>query len=355
MNKTTIFFAVLLASLLAGCEVSNLGLKIAEVALEKRMGLDSRDNLQDGLHVALCGAGSPMPDPERTGPCVAVMAGDTLVVVDAGSGSSRTLTNMAIPQGDIDAQLLTHFHSDHIDGLGELAMQRWVTAANTSPLPVIGPIGTRNIVAGFNLAYRADGLYRNAHHTDMVAPLSGAGMTANEFKVPEDGKMLTVYEKDGLTVKAFRVSHHPVEPAVGYRFDYKGRSAVISGDTSKSVNVEMAAKGADLLLHEALSKELVGLMEKTARKKNLPIIAKIAYDITDYHTTPVEAAETASAANVGHLMYYHVVPALPAPGMASTFLKGTADTFSGPITLGVDGSMISLPANSDDIIESNLL
>jgi ribonuclease Z len=284
-----------------------------------------------------------------------IIAGNTLVTIDAGSGSTTNLLDMQIPVGNISAQLLTHFHSDHIDSLGKLGMMRWVNAANTSPLPVIGPEGTKKVVDGFNLAYAADTQYRHDHHTDLVAPKSGAGLIATEFAAPKQGVMLTVFKQNGLTVKAFLVDHKPIHPAVGYHFEYKGRTAVISGDTSKSKNVEMAAKNVDLLVHEALSNELINLIQVTAANKKMPILAKVMFDIPDYHTSPIEAAQVAAAANARHLMYYHIVPALPAPGMEALFLKGTDDAYQGPITLGEDGSVISLPANSDKILEDNWL
>ena len=78
-----------------------------------------------------------------SGPCVAVRAGKLHLVIDAGSGGARNLTRMRFPMGEIDALLLTHFHSDHIDGMGELAMLRWVNAANTTQLPVLGPVRAR--------------------------------------------------------------------------------------------------------------------------------------------------------------------------------------------------------------------
>jgi len=328
---------------------------LIERVAEQRLGKSIVPDLDDGLHVILCGAGGPMPDPKRSGPCVAVIAGDTVITVDAGTGGSRNLGAMQVPMGEISAQLLTHFHSDHIDGLGEMAMMRWVNAANTSPMPVIGPIGTATVVDGFNRSYSFDAQYRHAHHSDLVAPLSGTGMVAQEFTPPADGERVTVFEKDGLSISAFTVDHEPVHPAVGYRFDYKGRSLVISGDTAKSANLEAMSQGVDLLIHEALNRELIGIMERTAKKTGNAIIEKIMFDITDYHASPVEVAEIATGAKVGHLMYYHVVPALIAPGMASAYLEGVSDVYEGDITLGQDGSMISLPANSEAIESNNLL
>jgi len=356
MFKYLTFFSVISSIfLLNGCSPSSMGSFIMEKALDARIGQSMTDDLEDGLHVILCGAGGPLPDPKRSGPCVAVVAGETLVTIDAGTGGTRNLAAMQFPLGNINAQFLTHFHSDHIDGLGEMAMMRWVNAANISPLPVYGPEGVENIVKGFNLSYGADAQYRHAHHTDLVAPLSGKGMAAHPFEVPADGELLTVFEHQGLKVSAFTVDHEPVHPAVGYRFDYKGRSVVISGDTAKSANLEKLSAGVDLLVHEALSREMVGIMNAAAKKHNVPILEKITADIIDYHASPVEAAETAQAAKVGHLMYYHIVPALVAPGMESLYLKGVDDTYDGPITLGKDGSMISLQANAKTIISDEQL
>ncbi len=349
------FLVISLITLLNGCSPSSMGSFIMEKAADARVGQSLTDDLGDGLHVILCGAGGPLPDPKRSGPCVAVIAGETLVTIDAGTGGTRNLAAMQFPLGNINAQFLTHFHSDHIDGLGEMAMMRWVNAANTSPLPVYGPQGVENIVKGFNLSYGADAQYRHAHHTDLVAPLSGKGMVAHPFSVPADGELLTVFEQNGLKISAFTVDHEPVHPAVGYRFDYKGRSVVISGDTAKSANLEKLSAGVDLLVHEALNREMVGIMNAAAKKNNVPILEKITVDIIDYHASPVEAAETAQAAKVGHLMYYHIVPALVAPGMESLYLKGVSDTYDGPVTLGQDGSMISLPANNQAIISDELL
>lgn len=328
---------------------------LIELASEQRMGKSMVADLNDGLHVILCGAGGPMPDPKRSGPCVAVIAGDTVITVDAGSGGTRNLVSMQVPMGEISAQLLTHFHSDHIDGLGEMAMMRWVSTANTSPMTVIGPLGTATVVEGFNRSYSFDAQYRHAHHSDLVAPLSGTGMVAQEFTPPADGERVTIFEKDGLSISAFAVNHEPVHPAVGYRFDYKGRSVVISGDTAKSANLEAMSQDVDLLVHEALNRELIGIMERAAKKTGNASIEKAMSDITDYHASPVEVAEIATGAKVGHLMYYHVVPALPAPGMEAVYLDAVSDVYKGDITLGEDGSMISLPADSKAIESNNLL
>lgn len=352
MRRLLVGVLVVVALLLAAAIAFRgpISLRLMRSVAEARLAANPLTSLEDGIHVILCGAGGPLPDPERSGPCVAVIAGDTFLVVDAGGSAGRNVAWLQLPAGEIDATLLTHFHSDHIDGLGELALQRWVNAANTESMPVIGPEGVEEVVAGFNRAYQADFGYRTAHHGEDVAPTSGAGTVARPFSVPEPGEFVTVWDQDGMRVTAFRVEHDPVDPAVGYRFDYKGRSVVVSGDTKRSDAVLKAAKGVDLLVHEALSARLVMLMNEAATAAKRPGIAKITHDILDYHTTPVEAAEVAEEAGAGHLLYYHIVPPLLAPGLDVVFLEGVSDAYSGGVTLGVDGSTVSLPAGSSEIV-----
>ena len=241
-----------------------VALWVMERGIARTLAVDPIDALPDGLHVLLCGAGGPLPDLQRSGPCVAVIAGRTVVVVDAGTGGARTLQRLGFSRGQVEAVFLTHFHSDHIDGLGEMALLRWTGGAHTAPLPVHGPDGVAEVVEGFNRAYAQDAASRTAHHGAAVAPPSGAGLTANAFALPADGTAPVVWESTGLRVTAFAVDHGPVRPAVGYRFEYGGRSVVVSGDTTKSANLIAQAKGVDLLVHEALSTVLVTRLNEAA-------------------------------------------------------------------------------------------
>jgi ribonuclease Z len=116
-----------------------LGLMLTKLYVERSFRRQLLASLPDGLHAGLCGSGSPLPDPTRAGPCVFVIAGKRVYVVDAGEGSPRKLALMGLSPGLIDTILLTHFHSDHIGGLGEMMLQRWASASHTDPVAVIGP------------------------------------------------------------------------------------------------------------------------------------------------------------------------------------------------------------------------
>lgn len=313
---------------------------------------DAIAELPDGLTVALCGAGGPLPDPKRSGPCVAVVAGTHLFEVDAGSSAGRNMTRLGFAPGRIDALFLTHFHSDHIDGLGELTVLRWAGGAHADPLPVIGPTGVEQVVAGFNTAYTLDARYRVAHHGETVVPAGGQGGVARPFDAPQDGVGAVVWSADGLTVTALKVHHDPVVPAVGYKFEYGGRTVLISGDTAKSANLEHFARNVDLLVHEGLAGELVGIVGAAAASAGRENVAKIMSDILSYHTAPIEVAQIAAAAQVRHLLFYHVLPPLVVPGSEAAFLRGVDAIYHGGVTLGRDGTQITLPRDSTDVVVS---
>ena len=164
MKKLIIALVIIaLLGVVAYSQRARIAERVMVVGLEARMGSNIIDTFEDGLHLTLCGAGGPMPAPNASGPCVAVVAGERLFIVDAGTDGVRNLGRMGFPIGSIEAVFITHFHSDHIDGLGELATIRWVSAGNDEPLPVYGPEGVSKVANGFNAAYEQDFGYRHAH------------------------------------------------------------------------------------------------------------------------------------------------------------------------------------------------
>jgi ribonuclease Z len=317
------------------------------------MGPDAVSALPDGLHVGLCGSGSPLPDPTRAGPCTVVVAGRDLFVIDSGSGSTKTLLLMNLPPPRVTAAFLTHFHSDHIADLGELMLQHWAGGAALKPLPIYGPPGVDRVVAGFEAAYALDEGYRIAHHGPKVVPTSGFGATARTFAISPLGPDVVVFRGPDLTVTAFPVDHGPVKPAVGYLFVYKGRRAVVSGDTAASPRLEEEARDADVLVHEGLAPNLVALQRDAALHHGRWNIAAILHDILSYHTTPEEAAAIAQRAHVRMLLFTHVIPPLPTPALNGPFLGRAPQVYKGLIRVGRDGDFISLPAGSAAIEQTN--
>jgi ribonuclease Z len=309
---------------------------------------------EDGLHVVLCGTGSPLPDANRAGPCTAVLAGGMMFVVDSGPGSTENLTIDRMPWAQLRGVLLTHFHSDHIGELGELNMQSWAGGGRTESLRVYGPPGVQRVVDGFSAAYALDTEYRVAHHgADVVAP-EGGEMLAVTFDPPADGSAVTVLEQGDLRISAVSVDHRPIVPAVGYRFDYKGRSVVISGDTVASENLVRLATSADMLIHEVLVMEVLKTLSGVAADAGNRRISKIAMDVTDYHTSPGQAVDVAKQAGVDTIVFSHMVPPLPGIISDSIFMRGVDDEGKVNVVLGEDHMHFTLPAGGSEIRQDSL-
>src|SRR6516225_2577683 len=238
--------------------------------------------LSDGaLHVWFCGTGSPQVERDRAQSCTAILAGGSFLVFDTGAGSGLKADLGNLPLANLEAVFFTHLHSDHITDLPVFMNHSW-RYGRQQPLNVFGPTGTAAVVEGFNQAIGPDVGYRSQNEVSQASPAAEAQPTATSglvaaqaaglsprtyanaaFAVGHDASVegtdrVLVYEsKSGVRVFAFLVEHEPVEPAFGYRVEYKGRVVVISGDTRKTETVARHAQGADLLIHEAYNKDIV--------------------------------------------------------------------------------------------------
>lgn len=301
------------------------------------------------LAVLLVGTGTPLPDKARASPSTMIAAGEHLYLVDTGTDSARNLQLFKVPMNKIDAILITHLHSDHIGGMPEIRLQTWVMGRKT-PLRVYGPPGIERVVAGFNEAYAIDDGYRTKHHGAAMLPPGGALLEAVPIVIPQGSTTAPVFMANGLRVTAIRVTHHPADPAYGYRFDYVGRSVTISGDTSYDENLARAAKNTDVLVHEGLQPEMVGIMEQAMLASNRPRPAKIMHDIPGYHTAPVDAAKVANLANAKLLLFTHLLPIVPDNAIfIRVFLKGVDDVRPDGVRVGHDGTIVRLPKGSDEL------
>ncbi|SEQ90644.1 ribonuclease Z [Solimonas aquatica] len=298
--------------------------------------------LDDGrLHVLLCGTAAALPDPDRAGPCTAVLAGGQFILIDAGPGSWRVLDGLNLPLSRLSSVLITHLHSDHIGELGEAIEQSWI-AGRKQPLDVYGPPGIEDVLQGFAQVYAHDVGYRVAHHGETYMPGAAAPARAHPLAPPQGTQAQRVFSAGDLEVSVFAVDHAPVDHAYGYRIRYRGRTVVISGDTRPAESVRVNARNADLLLHEALSTRFTERAVQRAAALGQARTAKLAHDVGDYHTTPLQAAQLAQAAGVKELVLTHIFPPLPNALARHLFLEGTREVYSGKLLLGEDGMRFDL-------------
>lgn len=275
------------------------------------------------FRVTLLGTGVPIPSPVRFGPSTLVEAGDQKLLIDAGRGATIRLFQLNVPIGRIDALLLTHYHSDHTSGIPDVWLTGWLEShfgTRKTPFRVIGPTGAKTLMDNLERAYALDIKIRIA---DEKLPPEGVATSVTEYN--RDG---VVYMKNGVKVIAFEVDHGDViKPAYGYRIEYGGRVAVISGDTRYNQNVIKYGAGADLLVHEVAA----------AR----PELVKEAYvqRIIGHHVTPREAGMVFALTKPKLAAFTHVVQLasdrIPPPTL-DEMVAETRQTYDGPLEVGDD-------------------
>jgi ribonuclease Z len=158
-----------------------------------------------------------------------------------------------------------------------------------------------------------------------------------------------VLEEGGLRITAIEVDHAPIEPAHAYRFDYKGRSVVITGDLKFHPPLARAAAGADLMVSEAIARSMTRALGKGAKSAGRDRTAAIMHDIEDYHITPEQAAQIANEARVKLLVFYHLLPAPDGILPRRLFAQGVDSIRRGDWTMADDGSLYTLPIGSTGI------
>jgi ribonuclease Z len=189
--------------------------------------------------------------------------------------------------------LLTHLHSDHITGLADVLWAGWIMSWWQAPPPIYGPPGTVEFVAGLERAYRYDlGVRRALDRRD------NPWVTPPVTEV-DDGWAL---ETPDARLGAFRVDHHPVDQAFGFRLDGERGSIAFSGDTRPLPSLAEACRGVDILVHEAYAGRMAGESAAAA----LPAPGR-RRGVASYHTSSYEVGRIAAAAETPHLVLNHLL------------------------------------------------
>lgn len=256
------------------------------------------------------GTGSPLPDPNRAGPATLVRAGTATFLVDCGRGVLMRAAAVGATAGNLTALLLTHLHSDHITDLNDVITTRWVTSFEPSPLRVVGPPGTREVVEGILASLSHDIGYRLAHHADLNWPPPVDVIELTEGSVHDDG---------GVRAVAAPTDHRPVTPSVGYRIEADDKAVVVSGDTVPCTGLDSLCAGADTLVSTVIRADVLRASG----------VARLV-DVCDYHSSVEQAADTAQRAGLRTLALTHYVPP-PPPGSLDEWRALAAAVFSGTV------------------------
>ena len=292
----------------------------------------------ESLRVYVCGSASPLGMGQAQA-CIAVVTPEHFFLIDSGAGSTDNIGRLGLPTSELDGLLLTHFHSDHIAEIYEINLSSWVQG-RPQPLTIYGPQGVAEVTNGVNATYRQDRIYRTGHHGEDLLP-PALGVLAHKTIVPG-----IILDDGDLKITAYIASHPPIHPAVGYRFDYRGRSVVISGDSNVTDETLKIVDGADLLLHDALSLPTVTALSEALGAVGQSRQSKIVSDVMDYHASTDSLIVLAEQSNVDMVAFYHLVPVPPNSVVEDIFMRGAPDNF----LLTEDLVWFDLPIDSDDII-----
>lgn len=264
--------------------------------------------------------GSPMPTSS-----LLALAGQW-AVVDCGLGVTKGLVDQGIALKDLSLIIITHLHSDHYLELGPLIHTAW-TAGLKTPVRVWGPSGLQRYWHGFLLSMEADIATRieDEGRPDLAALVS--------FQIVTAGAEIA---EGRWTILAQPSIHPPLSESWSYSFRGGNKHVVFSGDTAHNPALAGFARGADLLIHEAMLPEGLEALQRRIGNGD----ARLMQHWRRAHTLAEDAARTASAAGVKALALHHLIPSDDPAFVPADWHRAVSSHWSGPLHVGHDGLRI---------------
>lgn len=266
--------------------------------------------------------GGPRPKKENNATSQVIVINDLLYVVDCGDGVARQLTLAGLSLDKLRHVFITHHHSDHNADYGNLLLLSWASGLRTR-VDTWGPPPIEHITR----------LFFEMSATDIDVRIADEGRVplvplihTHEFREPG-----VILRDANVRVTCALAIHPLMEPAFAYRFDSADRSIVISGDTARSENLVQLARGADVLVHEALFLPAVDRL--VARVPNATTLKR---HLLASHTSAEDCGRVAAAAGVKKLVLSHFVPPDDPLVTEQMWIDAARRYFSGEIVAGRD-------------------
>jgi ribonuclease BN (tRNA processing enzyme) len=264
-----------------------------------------------------------MPSPSAN----LIVYNDVPYIIDTGYGVSFKLVDSKFPLASLRYIFITHHHSDHNAEFGLLLNNAWAIGLRT-PVDAYGPAGMKRLADGFWDAYKFDIETRMA---DEGRPDLRKLVVVHEYS---EGQVMATGD---VKVTALRNVHPPITESYALKFEFPGRTIVFSGDTAYHPPLAAFAKGADILVHEAM---LGPAMEFIVRAN--PNAATILSHLKASHRLVADVGRIATEAEVKTLVLSHLVPA-DAPNVTEqNWIDGVRTTYKGKLIVGRDLMEIKL-------------
>ena len=281
-------------------------------------------------YVALLGTkGGPAIRPGSSMPTSSLYAlNGQKIIVDCGLGVTKGLVDQGMQLKDLSLIIISHLHSDHYLELGPLLHTAWTAGLKTN-VDIYGPPGLDMYWEGFCSSVKAD--------IDLRIEDEGR---------PDMRELITIHaidaglvlSRDGVTVSAIRNQHPPLVDTFALSFKTDEVHVVFSGDTAPIKALENFARGADLLIHEAmLESALPALLERVGNGSD-----KLMAHLLKSHTFAHEAAMTAANAGAKRLALTHLIPSDDPAYDEKDWQEACAGHYNGELIVGHDAIRIEL-------------
>jgi ribonuclease BN (tRNA processing enzyme) len=284
--------------------------------------------------------GGPNFNLERGETAHALVVDGALYLVDCGYGTLAALVRAGLHYRGVEQIFLTHLHDDHSADLPALVGHQW-TDGRVTPVGIYGPAGTARLVAAaveYNATNEEIRLVDEARSVRVRDLFTGHDVLADAQSTP-------VFTDERVRVSAVENTHYPAESkrrmphrSIALRFDASDRSIVFSGDTAVSSALVALAKGADVLVCEAMDVQLMraAFDRRVAAGAYADNPEGIWHHIVTTHTTTEQAGQMAAEAGVKTLVLGHLIPGALSPVPDDTYSAAARKHFGGEIVVGRD-------------------
>lgn len=265
------------------------------------------------MEIIFLGTSSAVPTLERNHPSIALRAFAEVMLFDCGEGTQRQLIEAKISPMKITKIFISHFHGDHILGLGGL-IQSLGFRGREKDLDIYGPRGLRKIINALsNFGYFQINYNLNIHEIDDGTIIETEDYIVECAKVEHNipSYAYSIREKKKPLFLREKAEELGIPPGPLYGKLHKGEEVEFEGRIIKPEQVLGEAKKGKKISYSGDTRPCEAMI-LLARDSDI-LIHESTYESADYqravdnaHSTSVEAAEIAKAAEVKELILTHI-------------------------------------------------